>query len=294
MTAGGTGPKRRPLVAGNWKMHGTATEGAVLARQLAQVLAVRLGDELTGGPAGAGRGAGGADVVLCPPFTALGEVGRAIAGTGLVLGAQNLHWEDKGAFTGEVSGPMLLEHGCRYVIVGHSERRQLFGETDETAGKRLAAALRHGLRPILCVGETWEERQAGRTRERVGGQLRGALQGLGRKEAEGSADASATATGAVSSGAPAFAAAYEPVWAIGTGRAARGSDAQEVAAYIRGVLGELLGPELAGRTRILYGGSVKADNAGEFVRQPDLDGALVGGASLDPVAFAAIVGQAMR
>jgi len=248
---------RRPLVAANWKMHGTVADGVTLARGVADGLP-GLGST--------------ADVVVCPPYTLLDAVGRAIRGR-LLLGAQNLHWEDKGAFTGEVSGPMLTELGCSHVIIGHSERRQSFGETDETVRRRLAAAGRHSLRPILCVGETWEEREAGRTEAVIGGQLRGALAG----------------------GAPPhLAVAYEPVWAIGTGRAAKGAEAQEVARFIRGVLGDLVGPEIAAATRLLYGGSVKADNTQEFSRQPDIDGALVGGASLDAGAFVAIVRQVVK
>lgn len=260
-----------PLVAGNWKMNGLLAGGVALARALAE----RLADLLQAGQASAP-----ADVVLCPPFTILSEVGRVLAGTNLELGAQNLHWEDKGAFTGEISGPMLTELGCRYVIVGHSERRQYFGETDETVHKRLAAALRHSLRPILCVGETWEEREAGRTEERVGGQLHGALRGL---------DAARPAAEAGR-----FAVAYEPVWAIGTGRAAMASDAQEVAAFIRRTLGEILGPEAAARTRILYGGSVNPNNAGDFAAEPDVNGALVGGASLDAASFEGVVRRMVR
>jgi triosephosphate isomerase len=257
---------RRPLVAGNWKMHGLSAEGAALAGRVTGVLADLF--SARDRPV---------DVVLCPPFTGLQEVGRALAGSGVFLGAQNVHWEDKGAFTGEISAPMLLDLGCEYVIIGHSERRQHFGETDASVRRRLAAAARHNLRPILCVGETWEEREAGRTVERVTAQLHGALKGLGRETAP---------TG--------LAVAYEPVWAIGTGRAARGTDAQEVAALIRRLLGDLLGPELAVRTRVLYGGSVKPDNIDEFAGQADIDGALVGGASLDAEAFGAIVRRFAR
>ncbi len=257
---------RRPLMAGNWKMNSLRPEGVILACRVAG--GVR---DLTV--------AGLVDVVVFPPFTILGEVGRAIVGTGIDLGAQNLHWEDKGAFTGEIAAPMLIEAGCRYVIVGHSERRQYFGETDETVRRRVGAALRHGLRPIVCVGETWDERQAGRTEERIGRQLRGALADIATD---------LTATTDVE-----LLVAYEPVWAIGSGRAAGGQDAQEVAAFIRGLLGEVLGPAKAAQTRILYGGSVKPENMGEFAGQPDVDGALVGGASLDAPAFVAITRQAV-
>jgi triosephosphate isomerase len=265
--AGVTGADRRPLVAGNWKMHTLTSEGAALAARVADLVAGLFRP-------GEGRPV---DVVVCPPFTSLADAGRAVAGTLVDLGAQNIHWEDKGAFTGEVSGPMLLDLSCDYVIIGHSERRQHFGETDETVRKRLAAAARHTIRPILCVGETWEEREAGRTEERVGAQVRAALEGFG--------------VGSVPAG---LAVAYEPVWAIGTGRASTGEDAQEVAALIRRLLADLLGAGTAAETRILYGGSVKAENTPEFAGQPDIDGALVGGASLDPDGFAAIVRQFMR
>jgi len=271
--------RRRPLVAGNWKMNGLRAEGVELVRRLARDL---------GRPAGGTAGPAsdlGLDVVVCPPFTALAEVGRALAGTAVDLGAQSLSWADKGALTGEISGPMLVEAGCRWVIIGHSERRQHFGETDETAGRRLAAAARNSLRPILCVGETWEEREAGRTEEVVGRQLRGAFAAY-RAEGGGGRTGGGEGAPAAPEG---LAVAYEPVWAIGTGRAARGGDAQEVAHFIRRVLEEAFGPETAVRTPVLYGGSVKPDNIAEFAAEPDIDGALVGGASLDPAAFAAIV-----
>jgi triosephosphate isomerase len=256
-----TNKARRPLLAGNWKMNGLGPQGVALAERVAEGTREMVS-------------AGLVDVVICPPFTLLGEVGRVLAGTGLALGAQNVHGDDRGAFTGEISAPMLVSAGCRYVITGHSERRQYFAETDETVRLRLGAALRHGLHPILCVGETWQERQDGRTEERIGQQLRGGLGDL------------ATAA--------AFSVAYEPVWAIGSGRAAGGEDAQEVAAFIRRLLGELVGSAVAGATRILYGGSVKPENMSEFAGQPDVDGALVGGAALEAETFAAIVRQALR
>ncbi|MCL6580267.1 MAG: triose-phosphate isomerase [Firmicutes bacterium] len=261
--APGPGPAhRRPLVAGNWKMNGLRGEAVALVKGL--LAALGAGDLER------------VEVVVCPPFTVLGEVARALEGTGIGLGAQNVHWADRGAFTGEVSGPMLVELGCSYVIVGHSERRQFFGETDETAGRRLGAALRHGLTPILCVGETWEERETGRTQAVVERQLRTALEVALREEP----------------GVPAV--AYEPVWAIGSGRPASGADAQEVAAFIRSVLADVLGPERAAAARVLYGGSVKADNVADFTGQPDVDGALVGGASLSAEGFAALVRQVCR
>lgn len=278
-----TAKTRRPLVAGNWKMNGLGPSGVALARDVAAGVGELAGQ--------AGRGAAGAgpaaDVVVCPPFTLLGEVGRAVAGTAVELGAQNIHWEDKGAFTGEISGSMLADLGCRYVIIGHSERRQYFGETDETVRKRLAAAGGHSLQPIVCVGETWEEREAGRTEERVGSQLRGALAAACPGVAFGAAPGSSNLHRDLC-------VAYEPVWAIGSGRAASGLDAQEVAAFIRRVLADTLGPEAAARARILYGGSVKPENMAEFSAQPDIDGALVGGASLDAAAFCGIVRQVAR
>ncbi len=251
-----TSKTRRPLVAGNWKMNGLGLGGVALARDVA-----------------AGAADAAADVVVCPPFTLLAEVRKALAGTAVEVGAQNIHWEDKGAFTGEISGPMLVEVGCSYVIIGHSERRQYFGETDLTVSKRLAGAVRHGLRPIVCVGETWEEREAGRTEERIGAQLRGAL---------------------AAPPYPGLSIAYEPVWAIGSGRAASSRDAEQVSAFIRRALNELLGRETAAVTRILYGGSVKPDNMAEFAAQDDVDGALVGGASLDAASFVGIVKQVIR
>lgn len=232
-------------------MHKTAAEGAELARAVAKALEGILGQP------------GAPDVVLCPPFTALHAVAQAIAGTGLRLGAQNVHWAPHGAFTGEIAAPMLVEAGCSYVIVGHSERRQHFGETDQQVALRLRAALEHGLWPILCVGERWEERQLGATEARVAEQVRLALQGL-------SAEQRARVV-----------VAYEPVWAIGTGRAATAEDASRAADVIRAAAEANL--------RVLYGGSVSPENAGAFFRAPGIDGALVGGASLDAAAFAAIV-----
>lgn len=271
---------RRPLVAGNWKMYGTVEEGERLIGRLAPEL-----DAM-------GEAARRVDIVVCPPFTALAAVRRAAsAGSAdapwnIQVGAQNIHWEDRGAFTGEISGPMLRELGCRYAIIGHSERRQLFGETDAGVARRLRAALRHGLRPILCVGETWEERQAGRTEERVAAQLQGALEGFAGPAASGGDPLPADLP-------ERLAVAYEPVWAIGSGRAAVGTDAEEVAALIRRLLAERLGPAGAALVRILYGGSVKPDNMAEFATQPNIDGALVGGASLDAASFAGIIRTAV-
>jgi triosephosphate isomerase len=252
-----TAPSRRPFVAGNWKMHRTIGEAVDLIRQLREQLA-----------------AGRAEVMVAPPFTALAAVKRALEGTGIALGAQNVHWEAQGAFTGEVSPPMLREVGCQYVIVGHSERRQLFGETDATVSRKALAVLHAGMRPIVCIGEALGERDAGRTLEVVSRQLHGSLAGIGMEEM-----AQVTL-------------AYEPVWAIGTGRNATPAQAQEVHAHVRESLIGLFGRPVGSAVRIQYGGSVKADNAVELLGQPDVDGALVGGASLNAEQFAAIVAAA--
>jgi triosephosphate isomerase (TIM) len=252
-----TSPRRRPLVAGNWKMHRTIGEAVDLIRELRERLVI-----------------GRAEVMVAPPFTALAAVKRALEGTAIALGAQNVYWEVQGAFTGEVCPEMLREVGCQYVIVGHSERRQLFGETDGTVSRKALAVLRAGMRPIICIGEVLAERDAGRTLEVVSHQLHGSLAGIG-------IDEMAQVT-----------LAYEPVWAIGTGRNATPAQAQEVHAHLRESLVGLFGRPVGSVVRILYGGSVKADNAIELQGQPDVDGALVGGASLNAEQFAAIVAAA--
>jgi triosephosphate isomerase len=218
----------------------------------------------------------GVEVVICPPATALSAAGHALAGTPLFLGGQTMHWEPQGAYTGEVSAPMLVDVGCRFVIVGHSERRLYFGETDEAVGRKVRAAIEHGLTPIVCVGERLEERQAGRTDAVIASQVRAALQ-----EAPGGA-------------LHRLVIAYEPVWAIGTGQTATGAEANRVAGLIRRTLAGSGGAAAASAVRILYGGSVKPDNIREFLEQTEIDGALVGGASLDAQAFAAIVRAAER
>ncbi|MBJ6766120.1 triose-phosphate isomerase [Myxococcaceae bacterium JPH2] len=250
---------RRKIVAGNWKMNKTVPEALALVRELRAQVAP-LGDKV--------------EVVVAPPFVALQAVHVALEGAPLQLAAQNCHWEASGAFTGEVSAPMLAELGCAYVIVGHSERRQFFGETDETVNKRAHAVKKAGMTPILCVGETLAEREANRTLEVVERQVRGGLVGF---------EAADVAK---------FVLAYEPVWAIGTGRTATTAQAQEVHAAIRGLVARLYDGETAGRVRIQYGGSVKPDNAAELLGQPDVDGALVGGASLKAGDFLAIVKSA--
>jgi triosephosphate isomerase (TIM) len=237
---------RTPFVAGNWKMNKTVAE----ARELVSAMGVGL------------KAVQGVEKVICPPYISILAVANLLAGTDIGLGAQNMHWEEKGAFTGEVS-PAMVKELCGYVILGHSERRQYFGETDQTVNKRVLAAQQHGIIPIVCVGETLEENEAGQTADVVRRQTLAALEGV-------SADF-----------APSLVVAYEPVWAIGTGRASSGENAQQVhGQVIRSVLVELFGQETAEKIRILYGGSVTGANAAEFFSQPDIDGALVGGASL--------------
>jgi triosephosphate isomerase len=251
---------RRKFICGNWKMYKTGQEALQLVRELSQRLSA----------------ASSAQVGIAPPFTALAQVKWALSqgGSPLQLFGQNCHQEKQGAFTGEVSAAMLKDAGCDGVILGHSERRQLFGETDEGVARKLKAALGEGLHPIVCVGETLQEREAGRTWEVVSRQLRAALAGVD--------------TGAVQK----LTIAYEPVWAIGTGRNATAAQAQEVHGQIRGLLRELGGAAAADAVRIQYGGSVKPDNAAELLSQPDVDGALVGGASLKAEDFAKIVDAA--
>lgn len=246
---------RVPLLAGNWKMHCTASEAVQLAGAVAAAAASHNDRE----------------VLVAPAFPALAPVAERLRGSRVLLAGQNLHWEDKGAYTGEVSGPMLTAVGCSHVIVGHSERRQFFGDTDEWVARKIGAALRHHLTPILCVGETLEEREAGETRAVIDRQARAALYGLDAKDIGR------------------LVLAYEPVWAIGTGKVATPEQAQEVHASIRRLLGDVAGPGVAATVRILYGGSVKPDNIDALMRQPDLDGALVGGASLNAGDFERIV-----
>jgi triosephosphate isomerase len=242
---------RRPrLAAGNWKMNKTAPEGAALATELRGLLGVKPP----------------CDVVVCPPFTALESVRAALAGGAIELGAQNLHAEPKGAFTGEVSGAMLAAAGCRWVIVGHSERRHGMGEDDATVAKKLRAAQRDGLTPIVCVGETLAEREGDRTAEVLVRQVASAYDGL-------SEDAALRTV-----------VAYEPVWAIGTGRVATPAQARDAHALVRATLARVVG-ERAREIRILYGGSVTADNAPALFAEAEVDGALVGGASLDAAGF---------
>ena len=211
------------------------------------------------------------EVVLCPPFTALSTVAELIKGTAIGLGAQDLFWEDEGAYTGEVSPVMLKELGCTYVIIGHSERRQYFGETDETVNKKVKAALSHGLKPIICVGESLQQREAGETNAFVAGQVEKALDGLAPESI------------------PQVVVAYEPIWAIGTGRSSSASDANEVIGMIRQTIAKKFDANLAAQVRIQYGGSVKPGNIKEFMGQAEIDGALVGGASLKAEDFFGII-----
>ncbi|CCO08653.1 triose-phosphate isomerase [Desulforamulus hydrothermalis] len=245
---------RQKIIAGNWKMHKTTDE----ARQFVQALQEKLTDCR-------------AAVVICPPFTALAAVAEVLAGSKLALGAQNMHWADQGAYTGEISPLMLQDCGCRYVILGHSERRQYFGETDGQVNQKVKAALAHGLLPVVCVGETLAQRQGGLTETVVGSQTAAALAGLTPEQVAG------------------LVIAYEPVWAIGTGQTASEQDAQQVNQYIRALLAEQYGQAAAAAVRILYGGSVKPANAASLLAQPDIDGALVGGASLKAADFLGII-----
>lgn len=246
---------RTPVIAGNWKLNKTPHEAIELVTELKRALA----------------DVQGVDIIVCPVSVCLADVNDVIQESNIALGAQNLYWEDTGAFTGEISGPIIKAAGCTYVIIGHSERRQYFGETNETVNKRIRAALNAGLTPIVCVGETLEERESDKTFDVVRDHVAGALAGFSADE--------------VSS----MIIAYEPVWAIGTGKTATPDQAQEVHKYIRDLLAELYSSEVAEAVRLQYGGSVKPDNIEELIGQPDIDGALVGGASLKGDSFAAIV-----
>ena len=250
---------RTPFVAGNWKLNKTSDEAEILARCVVDAVS----------------GVTGVDVAICPPFTALERVSSVVSGTGVGLGAQNMYWEAEGAFTGEVSAPMLLTCGCEYVILGHSERRQFFGETDETVNHRLKAALSAELKPIVCIGESFDERQANVTEQVVETQTRGALSGISADDTRG------------------ITLAYEPVWAIGTGLTATPEQAEAVHAFLRQVLAQLYDDDVAQGVRIQYGGSVKPDNAAELFDQDNIDGGLIGGASLEADDFAAIVKAAI-
>jgi triosephosphate isomerase len=246
---------RKKLIAGNWKMNKTSADGVALAREI--VAASGAQSEV--------------EVIICPPFTALEGVAAAIDGSLVKLGAQNMHFEASGAFTGEVSAPMLRALFATHVILGHSERRSLFGETDELVNKKVLAALRNQLRPIVCVGEVLAEREAGSTLKVVQTQLERALEGVNKDQAAS------------------LVIAYEPVWAIGTGKVATTEQAQEVHGFIRGLLTKLFGEAISQRVRILYGGSMKPANAPDLLAQKDIDGGLIGGASLEARSFVELI-----
>lgn len=246
---------RKPVIAGNWKLFKTKNEALALIEELAPLVS----------------GVDNVEIVVAPVFTVLPTLPAALVGTGISLAAQDVFWEEEGAFTGEVSPRMLLDAGASHVIIGHSERRQYFGETEETVNKKVKAALKGALVPIVCIGETLEAREAGETFKVLERQLKGGLEGL---------------TG--TQFAPVI-VAYEPVWAIGTGKVASDDQAQEAHAFIRGVIAGLFGKSAADKVRILYGGSVKPDNVKGLMSRPDIDGALVGGASLKGASFASIV-----
>jgi triosephosphate isomerase (TIM) len=246
---------RKKLIAGNWKMNKTSADAVSLARELV----VSVGTQAD------------VEVVICPPFTALEAVAGAVDGSLIKLGAQNMHFEPSGAFTGEVSAPMLRALFATHVILGHSERRTLFGETDELVNRKVLAALKNQLRPILCVGESLAEREAGSTLKVIQAQTERALEGVGK-------DMAASVV-----------VAYEPVWAIGTGKVATAEQAQEVHGFIRGLLTKLQGEAAAQRIRILYGGSMKPANAAELLTQKDIDGGLIGGASLEARSFVELI-----
>jgi len=247
--------ERRPLIAGNWKMYKTCSEAVDTIAKLKELV----------------NGVSAVDIMIAPPFTALSQVAETVTGSNIQVGAQNLSWHDEGAFTGEISGPMIVSTGCSHVIIGHSERRQYFNETDASVNQRIVAAIRHKLVPVFCVGETEAEREADATFSVLDKQVTDGLQGIALEDL---AD---------------LVIAYEPVWAIGTGLTATTEQAQEVHQYLRGQLEKAYGSDFAQSIRILYGGSVKPANIAELMSMPDVDGALVGGASLDAKTFSQIV-----
>ena len=253
-----TGSSRRPIIAGNWKLNKTIREAIDLVTQLKRLVS----------------NTDGMDVVVCPPYTALSEVSEVLTESGIRVGAQDIYWEEKGAFTGEVSAGLVKEAGADFVIVGHSERRQFFHETHDTVNKKTKAALAYQLTPIVCVGETLAEREAGKTFEVLEAQVKGAFARLTAEEMGK------------------LVAAYEPVWAIGTGKVATPAEAEEAHGFIRKEIAGMFGEKVAQNLRIQYGGSVKPENIAELMREPDIDGALVGGASLDAASFAGIVKNA--
>ncbi len=248
-------PTRKPLIAGNWKMYKTALEARESAAKLAQLVA----DVKT------------SDVMIAPPYTALNTVADVVQGTNIALGAQNLHWEAEGAFTGEISPSMLKAAGCRYVIIGHSERRQYFGETDQAVNRKIMATVQADMIPVMCIGETEAQRESEETFSVLDKQLKIGLEGLFSDDLIN------------------LVVAYEPVWAIGTGKTATSAQAQEVHRFLRGLIAEQFDADYASTVRVLYGGSVKPANIAELMAMEDIDGALVGGASLDAEIFSQIV-----
>lgn len=250
---------RKIIIAGNWKMNKTAAEGVEFIREFSALVSDCKDVE----------------IVVCPTFTALAQVVEAAAGTNVKVGAQNIHWAENGAFTGEISAEMLKETGVEYVIIGHSERRQYFGETDETVNKRLSAALAAGLIPMVCIGELLEERESGKTEEVLKTQITGAFKDISSEDMEK------------------IVVAYEPVWAIGTGKTATPEMAEETHAFVRSVIAELYTQDVADKVRIQYGGSMKPGNSAELISQADIDGGLVGGASLQPESFAELIRNAV-
>lgn len=247
--------QRKPLIAGNWKMFKTCEEAVNTASKLKDLAA----------------GADHTEIMIAPSFTSLYPVAQAIKGSSIALGAQNLYWEKEGAFTAEVSADMLLSAGCTHVIIGHSERRQYFGETDETVNKRISCAISNGLVPVFCIGETESERDQEKTMIVLDKQVKDGLKGLGFEELK------------------TLILAYEPVWAIGTGKTATPDQVQDVHSFLRSLMNDLYGNELAQSVRILYGGSVKPANISDLMNLEDVDGALVGGASLDAATFNDII-----
>ena len=246
---------RLPLIAGNWKMYKTCPDAVESAKQLSELV----------------KDAKDTEIMIAPTFTALSDVNRAIQNTNIQLGAQNIFWEKEGAFTGEISAEMILSTGCEYVIIGHSERRQYFGETDETVNKKINAAITNNLKPVMCIGETEKEYEEKKTLSVLDNQIKKGLEGFASDDLMN------------------LVIAYEPVWAIGTGKTAKSDQAQEVHRNIRALIEKLFGNVLANSLRILYGGSVKPENIKELMTQPDIDGVLVGGASLNPETFSKIV-----
>lgn len=245
---------RKPIIAGNWKMNNTVAQTEALLNELLPLVKDAA-----------------CDVVVCVPFTDIAAAARLVKGTNVKVGAQNVAWADQGAFTGEISAAMLMEAGAEYVVIGHSERRQYFGETEETVNKRTVQALKNGLKPIVCVGETLAEREGNKTESVIETQLTGAFKDVDKRQAAG------------------IVIAYEPVWAIGTGKTATSAQAEETVAFIRGRIAAMYDAATAETIRIQYGGSMNAGNASELMAQPDIDGGLIGGASLKAADFSKVV-----